>query len=129
MFKYLNLNPSKRRTIDCVIRGVSFVTGLDWETTFIGISVECLKYHDMPELNYIWASYLRQFGFSRHIVPNTCPVCYTVKDFCRDNPRGIYLLVIVDYVSGGHVVGVEDGDYYDIWDSGNEVVTYYWRKE
>lgn len=129
MFKYLNLNPSKKHTIDCVIRGVSFVTGLDWETVFLGISVECIKYHDMPEMNYIWASYLRQFGFSRHIIPNTCPICYTVKDFCRDNPYGIYLLVIVDYATGGHVVGVEDGDYYDIWDSGNEVVTYYWRKE
>lgn len=57
MYKYLNLNPSKRRTIDCVIRGVSFVTGLDWETVFLGISVECIKYHDMPEMNYVWASY------------------------------------------------------------------------
>lgn len=34
-YVYLNLNPDKRKTIDCVIRGVSFVTGNDWETTFI----------------------------------------------------------------------------------------------
>lgn len=129
MFKYLNLNPDKRTTTDCVIRAVSFVTDEDWETTFIGIAVECLIYHDMPEYNYIWAEYLRKKGFRKHILPDTCPVCYTVKDFCMDHPLGTYLLVIVNYESGGHVVAVRDGDYYDIWDSGNEVASYYWRKE
>lgn len=27
-----------------------------------------------------------------------------------------------------HVVAVRDGNYYDIFDSGNEVVTYYWER-
>ena len=124
------MNPSKRKTIDCVIRAVSFVLDQDWETTFIEIAVECVKYHDMPELNYIWSGYLRQKGFRRYIIPDTCPVCYTVRDFCSDHPIGTYLLVIVSYDSfGGHVVAVRDGDYYDIWDSGNEVASYYYFKE
>ena len=129
MYVYLNMNPSKRHTIDCVIRGVSFVTKQDWEKTFMGISVECMIYHDMPELNYIWASYLKKNGFRRYIIPDTCPTCYTVRDFCKEHPVGTYLLVIINYASGGHVVAVEDGDYFDIWDSGNEVPSYYWRKE
>ena len=129
MYVYLNVNPDKKRTTDCVIRGVSFVLDQDWETTFTHIAVECIKEHDMPEYNYVWAGYLRRRGFRRFMIPDTCPDCYTVKDFCRDNPIGTYLLVIVGYGSdGGHVVAVRDGNYFDIWDSGNEVPTYYWVK-
>lgn len=130
MYVYLNVNPDKKRTTDCVIRGVSFVLDQDWDTTFTHIAVECIKEHDMPEYNYIWAGYLRRRGFKRFMISDTCPNCYTVKDFCRDNPVGTYLLVIVGYGSdGGHVVAVRDGNYFDIWDSGNEVPTYYWVKE
>lgn len=130
MYVYLNVNPDKKRTTDCVIRGVSFVLDQDWDTTFTHIAVECIKEHDMPEYNYIWAGYLRRRGFKRFMIPDTCPNCYTVKDFCRDNPVGTYLLVIVGYGSdGGHVVAVRDGNYFDIWDSGNEVPTYYWVNE
>lgn len=129
MFIFHNENPDKKRTIDCVIRGVSFVLNQDWETTFIHIAVECIKFHDMPEANYVWAEYLRSRGFKRYMIPDTCPYCYTVKDFCRDNPAGTYLLVIVGWGgSGGHVVAMKDGNYYDIWDSGNEIPTYYWVK-
>lgn len=128
MFIYYNKNPDGKRTFDCVIRGVSFVLDEDWETTFMGIAVECIKQHDMPEFNYVWAGYLRYRGLKRFLIPDTCPVCYTVKDFCKDHPIGTYLLVIITYGldGGGHVVAVKDGDYYDIWDSGNEVPTYYW---
>lgn len=129
MFKYLNLNPDKKRTIDCVIRGVSFVLDQDWDTTMVHIMVECIKHHDMPEVNYVWAGYLKSRGFKRYVIPDTCPDCYTVKDFCEDHPSGTFLLVILNYSSGGHVVGVKNGNYYDIFDSGNEVAAYFWRKE
>lgn len=129
MFIYHNENPDKKKTIDCVIRGVSFVTGKSWEDTFLNIAVECIKYHDMPECNYIWAGYLKRLGFKKYLLPDTCPDCYTVKDFCRDFPVGTYLLVIINYQYGGHVVAAKDGDYYDIWDSGNEVPSYFWAKE
>lgn len=124
MYIIFNANPSNNRTTDCVIRAISFVCDQDWETTFMHLAVECIIYHDMPEANYIWAGYLKSRGFKQHLLPDTCPVCYTVRDFCRDYPVGTYLLAI-----GDHVVAVKDGDYYDIWDSGDEVPVYYWRKE
>lgn len=130
MFIFHNENPDKKRTIDCVIRAVSFAMDQDWETTFVHIMVECMKQHDMPEVNSVWAEYLKSNGFKRYMIPDTCPICYTVKDFCNDHPIGNYILVIIAYGSeGGHVVAVRDGNYYDIWDSGNEVPTYYWVKE
>lgn len=69
-------------------------------------------------------AYLRKIGYKRKLIPNACPDCYTVKDFCVDNPHGKYLLA-----TGSHVIAVIDGDYYDTWDSGNEIPIYYYVKE
>ncbi len=123
-YVYYNTNPEKRKTTDCVIRAVSFALDETWEETFIHIAVECLASHDMPEANYIWAKYLTERGFERILIPNTCPNCHTVKDFCSDHSEGTYILG-----TGMHAVAVRDGDYYDIFDSGDEVPIYYWRRK
>lgn len=122
-YVFYNPNPSGRVVGDCVIRGITVMTGEDWETVYIGIVLQGLLSHDMPSSNYVWGKYLHKRGFIRSILPDTCPNCYTVKQFCRDFPKGEYLLA-----TGSHVVAVVDGDYYDAWDSGNEVPVYYWRK-
>lgn len=122
-YVYLNVNPDKKKTTDCVIRAVSFALGQEWDTTFTEIAVECLMHHDMPEANYIWAGYLKSKGYKRKLIPDSCPNCYTVKEFCLDYPYGIYILG-----TGSHTVAVRDGNYYDIWDSGDEIPIYYWTK-
>lgn len=78
---------------------------------------------DMPSSNNVWGEYLKQKGFRRAVIPDTCPSCYTVKDFCFDNPSGKFLLA-----TGSHVIAVVNGDYYDTWDSGEEVPIYYWER-
>lgn len=122
-YVYLNVNPDKNKTTDCVIRAVSFALDQPWEMTFTHIAVECLIHHDMPEANYIWAGYLKSKGYKRRLIPDTCPNCYTVRDFCLDYPHGTYILG-----TGSHAVAVRDGDYYDIWDCGDEIPIYYWMK-
>lgn len=79
---------------------------------------------EMPSTNRVWSRYLRRRGYEPHFIPNTCPDCYTVKDFCADHPVGSYLLALDE-----HVVVVVDGHYYDTWDCGNEIPFYYWSKE
>lgn len=79
---------------------------------------------DMPSSNEVWQSYLINKGFKRFIVPNTCPNCYTVKQFCEEHKNGIYLLA-----TGSHVIAVIGGNYFDTWDSGNEVIIFYFHKE
>jgi len=78
---------------------------------------------DMPSSNHVWGTYLRENGFIQHIIPDSCPDCYTVQDFCNEHPVGKYLLAI-----GSHVVAVQDGNYFDTWDSGDELPIYYWQK-
>lgn len=70
---------------------------------------------DMPSSNKVWSGYLLSLGYKRYLLPESCPDCYTVKDFCADHKQGSYLLSI-----GNHVVTVISGNYYDAWDSGNE---------
>ena len=121
MYKEKNLNPSGKRTVDCVVRAIAYATGSTWERTYLELAMEGYEKHDMPSSNNVWDSYLRKNGFERHLIPNTCPMCYTVKDFCKDHPNGMYVLA-----TGSHVVAVEQGDYYDTWDSGDEVPIYYY---
>lgn len=123
MYIDYNANPIGNRVGDCTIRAISLALGQDWELTYSGIAVEGYKLCDMPSANHVWGAYLRSKGFRRNIIPDECPDCYTVEDFCADHPKGIYILALAS-----HVVAVIDGDYYDTWDSGNEIPIYYWQK-
>lgn len=124
MHRAYNPNPYGSRVGDCTVRAIARATGRSWEAVYIGICLEGLMIGDMPSANHVWGAYLRRNGFGRHALPNTCPDCYTVADFCRDHPRGTYVIAI-----SGHVVCAVDGDWYDAWDSGEEIPAYYWAKE
>lgn len=124
MYSAYNPNPMGARVGDCTVRAISRATGEGWDTVYCGLCVEGLRLCDMPTANHVWGAYLRRHGFRRHALPDDCPDCYTVADFCRDHPHGTYVLAI-----SGHVVCVSDGRYYDTWDSGAESPAYYWYKE
>ena len=123
-FIFTNPNQKGIYTIDCVIRAISLATDSSWDETFVDVFIQAYLNKDMPSSNKVWADYLKYRGFKRFIIPSTCPDCYTVIDFCRDHPDGVYILG-----TGSHVIAVRDGDYYDTWDSGNELPLYYWKKE
>ena len=119
-----NPNPMGKHVGDCTVRAITKATGESWEDAYSGIALEGFLLSDMPSANNVWGSYLRRKGFKRHIIPNTCPDCYTVKNFCEDHPKGMYVVALY-----GHVIAVNDGDYFDSWDSGNETPLYYFCKE
>lgn len=123
MFVYYNPNPTGKRVGDCVIRALAKLTGSDWETAYFGVVAEGLILHDMPSSNHVWGKYLKRHGYKQVTLPDTCPDCYTVKAFCDEHTKGSYLLA-----TGSHVVAVVDGDYYDTWDSGDEIPAYYFVK-
>lgn len=121
---YYNPNPEKNVTGDCVVRALTLVLNEDWDTAYIGICTQGFLMKVMPATNSVWGAYLRQKGFVRLQIPNTCPDCYTVRDFCNENQNGTFLLA-----TGEHVIAVIDGNYYDGWDSGDEVPIYFWKKK
>lgn len=125
MYVKYNPNPTGRSVGDCAVRAIAKALDIDWETAYVMIAVNGYAMGDMPSSDSVWGAVLRENGFYRQSIPNTCPDCYTVEDFCKDNPYGIYVLAF-----GGHVATVVDGDLYDSWDSSHEVPIYVWyRKE
>ena len=119
-----NPNPSGRRVGDCSVRAVAKALGIDWEAAYSLTTANGFLMGDMPSTDSVWGSVLRQRGFYREAIPNTCPDCYTAADFCRDNPHGTFVLGF-----GGHVATVVDGDLYDSWDSSNEIPIYVWYRK
>lgn len=123
---YVEYNPNpKRKTVgDCVIRAICAATDNDWDTVFMELMLKGYDMKEIPIANNVWGSYLHDLGFSKEVVPDTCPECYTMLDFINDHPEGTYVVG-----TGSHAIAVIDGDYYDTWDSGEEIPMYYWRKE
>jgi hypothetical protein len=123
MFKYFNPNPMNKRVGDCVIRAISKALDWEWNDTYTALCLQGYIMSDLPSSNQIWGAFLRKQGFIRQVIPNECPDCYTVEDFCKDHPTGIYVLG-----TGSHAVAVVDGFYYDAWESGREQPIYYYKK-
>lgn len=118
-----NANPVANRVEDCAIRAVAVALDISWDKAFDLIARSAKAMGGVMHLNAAFGAVLRKHGFERRIIPNTCPDCYTIKDFCRDNPEGVFVVG-----TGSHVVAVIDGDYIDTWDSGDEIPIYYWEE-
>ena len=123
---YVNVNPNPLGSYvgDCVIRALSIARNQSWSDTYIGVCIHGFMLCDMPSSNHVWGDLLKSEGYHSHLIPETCPTCYTIRDFCNDHPSGTYIVG-----TGSHVLSIIDGDYYDSWDSGDEHPTYYWTKE
>ena len=123
---YVNYNPNPERKLvgDCVIRAISKALDQSWDKTYLELMMLGYMLKDMPSSNYVWADYLFSKGFKRKTIPDTCPVCYTVKQFTREHPKGTYIIG-----TGAHAIAVQNGNYFDTWDSGYEVPIYYFSKE
>ena len=125
MWKMYQPNPTGRNVGDCSVRAVAKALDTDWEDAYVLITSNGYEMGDMPSSDAVWGSVLRQAGFYRKAIPNTCPQCYTAEQFCRDNPKGTFVLAF-----GGHVATIVDGILYDSWDSSREIPQYFWyRKE
>lgn len=117
-----NPNPLGKQTSDCVVRAIAIATDASWRRVYRDLcglgEVEC----EMPSANIVWGLHLNDLGGRQFLLPESCPQCLTVRAFCEKYPRGVYVIG-----TGSHAVAVIDGDYYDSWDSGNEVPSYFWR--
>lgn len=118
-FQYYQPNPSGRNVGDCTVRALSKALGQTWEKTFVGLCLEGFMLGDMPSANSVWGSYLRRNGYQRNLAPDDI----TVSEFSDSNSNGVYILAL-----SGHVVCVVDNVLYDSWNSGNEIVLYFWQK-
>lgn len=124
-YAFFNPNPVGKKVGDCSVRAVAKALNVDWNTAYALNVTNGFEMGDMPSSDAVWGATLRQHGFRKAIIPNTCPECYTAGEFAEDHPIGVYVLGF-----GGHVSTIVDGTLFDSWDSSGEVPTYFWyRKE
>ena len=124
MFIFKNPNTCKSLVGDCVVRAISIAEGTRWWNTYLDLCTKGYEMCDMPSSNEVWGEYLKDIGYHRYILPMACDTCYSVEQFCKDYPTGLYILA-----TGTHVITVIDGDHYDTWNSKDETPIYYWQKE
>ena len=123
MYLEKNRNPSGKRVGDCVIRSISEALDQSWLQTYIELCIQGILFCDLPSSNQVWGAYLKSKGFKRDIISDECPDCYTIEDFCRENPTGTYVIG-----TGTHAVCIINGNLIDTWDSSQECPIYYYKK-
>ena len=124
MWQYFNPNPIDARVGDCSVRAIAAALNIPWETAYSKLAMNGFLMGDMPSSDIVWGAVLRENGFTRHMIPDTCPDCYTVEDFAADHPQGVYVVK-----SDGHVATIKNGVLLDSWDSKSKVPFYFWTRE
>ena len=126
MWIHYNPNPVRPEggAGDCAVRAIAKALDISWEEAYTKLTMNGFLMGDIMNSDPVWGSVLRQNGFKREIIPNTCPDCYTVEDFCDEHPEGTYVIK-----SENHVATVIDGNLFDSWDSSQNVCIYVWKRE
>lgn len=122
MWVKCNPNPLGKQANDCVVRAIAIATQRSWQDVYADLCKQGRRMCDMPSSNSVWGTFLKEEGFRQFLLPESCASCVTVRAFCDRYPEGIFIIG-----TGNHAVAVIDGDYYDSWDSGDEVPSYFWE--
>ena len=124
MWIYANPNPCRQEEPDCVVRAIAIATDQDWDEVHWDLCVLSHIRCTMPSVNWLWGLYLKACGVEKFSLPATCPECVTVREFAKRYPRGTYVIG-----TGTHAVCVKNGNWIDLFDSADEVPTYFYRKK
>ena len=106
-WKYWNPNPRSVHVGDCTIRAITRATGMSWDEAYANLAIYGLLQKNMPSANACWGAFLRSRGLKRKAIPDDKPDDYTVEDFCRDHPKGMFIVA-----TEGHVLTVVDKHFF-----------------
>ena len=116
-------NPSGKSVGDCTVRALTKALDKSWYEVYFDLALQGAMMGDMPSANAVTTAYMRENGFRRRTIPETCPYCYTIEDFCKDHPSGTFVIG-----TGSHLTTVIDGTLFDSWNSLAETPVYYFEK-
>jgi hypothetical protein len=119
-----NPNPYGRSVGDCTVRAICHALRKTWFEAYLDLCLCGLLMGNMPSGNDVTTSYLKSKGFRRRTIPDDCPDCYTIEDFCKDHPKGTFVIG-----TGSHLTCCIDSVLWDSWDSRSETPVYYFEKQ
>lgn len=117
-----NPNPEKKEVPDCVIRAICIALNKPWLEVSDELYSVARQDFSVTSDDHVWGHYLYLLGFEPFLLPMACPKCTTINEFTKMYPRGIYIIG-----TGRHAVAVINGNYYDSWDSGEQIPSFFWR--
>jgi hypothetical protein len=123
-FININLNPSGRKSCDCVVRAIVRASGKSWLETYNRLCQLGMLEHAMPNEKRVYEKHLEQIGFKKNKMPrfpdNTR---FTVAEFAYSNPKGVFIISVAK-----HLTCVVDGVLYDTWNCGGKSVGNFYSK-
>ena len=109
---------------DCVIRALTKALNKDWLEVFDDLIPLSREAQAPYNSKVCYEAYLTQNGFAYHGISNGKGTKRpTVDRFAKDHPNGTYILRVAH-----HLVCVQNGQYFDTWDSGYKSLYGYWEK-
>lgn len=123
-FKRYNANSNNKNVGDCVKRSLSVAYSEDYndvskELNKIKRSLGYQQFNIYP----VFSKYLSLRGDS--FVKNS-DAELTVQEFSEQYSSGVYLILCgKEFGKTSHMVAIVDGNYYDSWDSSEQIVSYY----
>ena len=79
-FIYENPNPKGALIGDCAVRAVAIANDMTWDDTYNMLCDYGFAMKNLPNADSVWGAALKDLGFTRHTIPNTCPDCYTIRE-------------------------------------------------
>lgn len=122
MWINVNPNPIGKQAPDCVIRAVCIALNKPWLQVSDELYAVARANFSITSDDNIWGRYLYDLGFEPFMLPSICPKCTTINEFTKMYPEGTFIIG-----TGSHAVAVINGNYYDSWDSGSEIASFFWR--
>ena len=117
-YKYLNRNPSKLHTKDCVCRAISSATGLNYDAVDNLLTMTANEYDCDKLCLCCYHNLLEEILCYRR---EECEFKVSVEELAERFPYNV-LLMRVD----GHLTCSVNGVILDIWDCSDELVDCYW---
>lgn len=118
-----NPNPQKKNTGDCTIRAYTKAENITWEQAYDIAMRIGKKYAAIPDdSNVVDKILTEEFGYKRNKFDKPSKRL-TVEEFAVTFNKGTYVLKLRN-----HLVTVENGFFYDSWNSGSKKVLAYYNK-
>lgn len=131
-FTYYNHNPKSRITTDCVVRAISFASGISYADTLQKLcQFQIETGYDGADGSVGMNKFLSTIGFQKNAQPRTSSnTKYTGKEFCDLLLKLGYTKNVIANIGGHHVTAFiyNNGTYkcYDIWDPTDNCVGNFW---
>lgn len=116
MYKFLNVNPTRRKLPDCVCRAISLATRTKYSyiMNLLEENGYCNNCEDLTVECY--SKILNDIGYAQYSANGK-----TVEDLCEEFPDDILIVRLT-----GHLTCCVNGCCYDIWDCTNESADLFW---